>query len=282
MLTRIAARPQLTLSAPVTISGPGVFTGRLVTVTVAPAPLDHGLVFLADGIRIPVAVASLESNPNRSALRDPAHPSSSVQMVEHVLSALHGLGIDNALITVEGGECPLGDGSSLAYVEAILRDGTRTLSAESTVLLVTGQMHFEDGAASLTVGPPTGEGLHIDYRLDYAHPVIGQADVAYDVTPTTYSELIAPARTFVPVEEAERLVAAGIVRSTDDSTCLVVYPDRTNRPLRVPSEFAAHKVLDLIGDLRLCGYPVWATVQGNRSGHGLNQRLATWLAETQV
>ena len=286
MLARIDA-PQLTLGGSFTVRGTGVFTGVGCRITLEPTGADHGLVFLAPDRtgrlhRIPVSASALLTNPNHTTLVSLEDPAVQIHMVEHVLSALHGLWIDNALLTVEGGECPLNDGSARDYLEGLATVGIATLDAPRTILRVDREMEFGEGDATLLLRPPTQEGLSIRYTLDYSatYPQIGRATVVFEpLDPARYTAEIGPARTFIPVDEAERLVAAGVIRSTEDPACLVVYPDWTNHPLRVPHEYAAHKVLDLIGDLRLCGYPVWAEIIGHRSGHGLNHQAARWLGE---
>jgi len=270
---------QTTLGGSFSFSGQGVFTGQRCQATLHPAPINHGLVFESQGIAIPVTPAALRANPNRSSLIAVDHPDIAINMVEHILSALHGLAIDNVLITVEGGECPLNDGSARDLIAGVASVGVMPLSAPRQILVVEGTATFTHGDASLTIGPPITDGLTIDYTLDYAHPMIGTHRVEMTMSPELYATRIGLARTFVPIEEVEQLIAAGIVQSTD-SECLVVWPDRINHPLHQPTEFADHKVLDLIGDLRLCGYPVWGHLVGIRSGHGLNQQAARWLVET--
>lgn len=269
---------QTTLGAAFSFSGRGVFMGQFCQATLHPAPADHGLVFESQGIRIQVTPTALRVNPNRSSLTSAEHPEVAINMVEHILSALHGLGIDNALITIEGGECPLNDGSARDVIAGVAAVGVMPLSAPREVLVIERSHEFTQGDATLRLGPPCTDGLSIDYTLDYAHPMIGRQRVELTVTPELYATRIGLARTFVPIEEVEQLIAAGVVQSTE-SDCLVIWPDRTNHPLHQPTEFADHKVLDLIGDLRLCGYPVWGHVVGVRSGHGLNQQAARWLAE---
>lgn len=274
--------PQQTIGGDVQVAGVGVFTGQPCEVTLAPAPPDHGLIFharQADGTDavIPVSPAALHSNPNRTTLCPPGEPSRGVTMVEHVLSALHGLGIDNAVIAVSGHECPLGDGSARDYLAGIAAVGVVAQDTQRQVLCPVESMTFGSGDTTLTLAPPTQDMLTIDYTLAYDHPLIGQRHVQYQLTPALYRDRIGISRTFIPIAEVEQLIAAGVLRSTE-SDCLVVWPDHTNHPLHHPEEFADHKVLDLIGDLRLCGYPVWAHVTGVRSGHGLNQEAARWLA----
>lgn len=273
---------QQTIGGEVQVAGTGVFTGQACEVTLSPAPPDHGLVFharQADGTVaiIPVSPAALHPNPNRTTLCPPGEPSRGVTMVEHVLSALHGLGIDNAVIAVFGHECPLRDGSARDFLAGIAAVGVVAQDAQRQILCPMESITLGSGDATLTLTPPTQDMLSIDYTLAYDHPLIGQRRVQYQLTPALYRDRIGISRTFIPIAEVEQLIAAGVLRSTE-SDCLVVWPDHTNHPLHHPEEFADHKVLDLIGDLRLCGYPVWADVTGVRSGHGLNQEAARWLA----
>lgn len=283
-MLRLLDAPQRTLGGPVTLEGYGVFTGVPCAVTISPAVPDAGLWITslpyqgaASSTRIEITPASLRPNPNRTSLGN-AGSTAQVTMVEHVLSLLHGMAIDNAHIAIRGGECPLGDGSAQALLEQLDQVGIVEQPGRRQVLEVLGERRWQSGSAVLEVGPPQSEGLTVEYTLDYAHPQIGTRTVHYQVTPALYRELIGPARTFIPIEEAERLAQAGVLQATA-AECLVIYPDRINHPLRHPDELAAHKVLDLIGDLRLCGWPVWGHVRGVRSGHGLNQEAARWLSE---
>ena len=280
------ATPQRTLAAPIELSGEAVFTGGSAKVRVSPADAGFGIrVQSTEHPKVPPTpthAAHLVTHPNHSTLAAPGNPDVTVHMVEHVLSALHGMGIDNALIAVTGGECPLGDGSALPYVEAFLKVGIVAQKAARQAIRLTESKRFEEGGSSLSVEPAPADLLEIEYTLMYDHPVIGRSQIFHRVTPERYAEAIAPARTFIPIEEAERMVKAGLLRSTDATQCLVVYPSGTNHRLRVKNEFAAHKVLDLIGDLRLAGYPVLGRVKAIRSGHALNHRAAQWIAETQI
>ena len=274
-------QPQHTIAASFTVEGEAVFTGGQSAVTLHPADENSGIVFVnADaGCEIPVCPANAVNDPNHSTLALPDHKDAAIHLVEHVLSALHGLAIDNAVVEVKGGECPLLDGSAAEYAGGI---APKEQGAGRRVIELSEKLEFTHNDSSL-VCMPADEGRAVySYDLYYPHPMIGGQQHTAHLTSDEYRETIAPARTFIPIEEAEQLIAAGHLRSTDDARCIVIYPDRYNTPLYHPTEFAAHKILDLVGDLYLCGYPVIGTFVAKRSGHTLNHRVMHRIMELEL
>jgi len=199
--------------------------------------------------------------------------------VEHVMSALAGLGIDCCVVRVDAEELPGLDGSSHAFVEAIDEAGLERLGAPLEPLVVAASCRVGDGTAWVSVEPPRFAGLSIEYELDYGAGPIGRQSLEIQVTADRYREELARARTFISMEEAGRLRAAGLALDVGFGDLLVFDESGpVGNSLRWPDECVRHKVLDLVGDLSLVGRPIHAHVRASRSGHRLNGQMAALLA----
>ena len=194
-----------------------------------------------------------------------------VSTVEHVLAALLGMGVDNALIDVEGPEIPVMDGSAAAFAEAIAKVGLVSQHASRALLVVDRPLAFRDGEAVLVVLP--ADEFRIKFSVDYAPPIGAQfLDVRID--PDLFIREIAPARTFGYLHEVEALLQAGLARGGSLDNALVFAPDGPMTPLRWPNEVVRHKALDLIGDFALLGAWPQLEVISIKSGHRLHARAA--------
>lgn len=272
-------RIQQTIRRAVSVAGTGYWSGRPVRVDFLPAPAGTGVVFLrTDGdapVRIPAAV---EYRIDATARTNLASAGVQVQMVEHALSALAGLGIDCCVVRVDAEEMPGLDGSSLAFVEALAEAGVERLGAPLEPLVVAAVCRVGDDNSWVEASPPRFAGLSIEYELDYGPGPIGRQSFAIRVTPETYRDELAAARTFISLEEAAGLRAAGLALSVSTRDLLVFDAHGpVDNVLRWPDECARHKVLDLVGDLALVGRPVHAHVRARRSGHRLNGSMASLL-----
>ena len=259
-----------TLAREVTLAGHAVRThGGAVALRLAPG--DEGLVFVRDdtGARYRAALEQVVPVPNCTALGADGAPA--VLFVEHVLSALVGLDYTDAEIHVDGAEVPLLDGSALPLVTALADVGRTPLDGELAPLSPTEPVVVGDGARSLALLP--ADAWSADYTLVHPHPLIGEDRLALNAL-DSYATAIAPARTFATVEELAALRDAGLLKGGSEADLLVVHPDRLSSPLRLAHEFAAHKLLDLIGDLALVGAPVVGCLVARRTGHADNQALA--------
>lgn len=272
-------RLKRTLRRPASVRGVGYWSGRENLVEITPAGPDTGVVFvradLADEARVPADVAYRVEASSRTNLSCGA---ARVEMVEHLLSALAGLGIDNCIVRVHGEEMPGLDGSAQAFVEAVDAAGVAELDAPAEPIVVDSVIRVGDAASWIEASPPRFAGLSVEYELDYGTGPIGRQMFAMDVTPDAYRRSLAAARTFLPAEDARQLLASGrgLAATTDD--LLVFGPDGPiGNALRWPDECARHKVLDLVGDLSLVGRPIHAHVRACRSGHRLNGELAARL-----
>lgn len=266
-----------TLATPVTLHGNAVrLHGADVSLVLAPG--DEGFVFVRTdtGQRYPALLEQVVAAPNTTALGRAGRPE--VLFVEHVLSALVGLGYTDAEILVDGPEVPLFDGSALPLVAALAEAGSVELAGGLEPLVVRETLTVERDGRRLTLSP--GDWSLI-YEFSHPHPLIG-ADRCELTSLAEYAREVAPARTFATAEELAALAAAGLIRGGSEANLLVVHPDRLSSPLRLPHEFAAHKALDLIGDLALVGRPVVGRFTASRTGHADNQALAAALLASQT
>lgn len=279
-----SVRPRRTLAAPTeTLAGVGLHSGAATTVRLRPAPHGAGLVFRDGGTGQEIeALAANVSDTSRCTIlgRDGV----TVQTVEHLLSALAGLGVDDALIETSGGEMPSGDGSAAPFTLLIreaggLRDQEGPPVAELTLTrpcLVEG----ENGSSVVALPAPCfGATVVLDYP---GHPWIGTQAVTFDAGQGDYAAQIGPARTFGFLREIGWLQGRGLALGASRENGIALREDGYDTPLRFPDELARHKLLDLIGDLALIGRPLRAQVFAIKPSHALNTRLARRLAEDFV
>lgn len=277
----IGYRHQRTLARVVEVSGAGFVTGVRVLARLRPAPADTGLVFRRTDCPaaplIPARVSAVTDTRRRTTLGPPAR---GVTLVEHLLAALAGLRIDNCEIDLDGPEPPGLDGSATGFVRAIAAAGGVLQVARRPVWGVTAPVVVAAGGATIALHPVPGPGLRVSYHLDYG-PVgpIPRQTFTLDVTPQAFVQEVACCRTFVTEAEAEALRQQGVGRHLTAADLLVFGPrgPLANR-LRFADEPARHKVLDLLGDLALCGFDLAGHVVAYRSGHALNVELARTLA----
>jgi UDP-3-O-[3-hydroxymyristoyl] N-acetylglucosamine deacetylase/3-hydroxyacyl-[acyl-carrier-protein] dehydratase len=272
--------PQRSIASPVSLSGRGLFTGVETTLTFKPAPVGHGIVFsrtdLSRPVRIPALVQHVTKRPRRTAIKSGPD---AVETIEHCMSAVAGLGIDNLEIDVTGAEVPGMDGSCLPFVEALQKAGIVDQPAERQFLTIATPVEVRDGTSTLIAAPPSADEFQIIYDLDYGDiEPIKQQLFAYQLNGNFPTE-IAPARTFVTKAEAEALQARGLGVHLQAGDVLVL---DTNGPIgtqyRFPNECVRHKILDLIGDLYLLGCPIKGKIVAYKSGHSLNHALVRKLS----
>jgi UDP-3-O-acyl N-acetylglucosamine deacetylase len=275
-------RSQYTIRRPVTVVGTGYWSGRDIAVDLEPAPAGCGVVFVRGDRDVPVSIAATVHNRRDMPLRTTLGAGNAeVQMVEHLLSALAGLGVDACIVRVTAEELPGLDGSARGFVDAIDLAGLEDLGRPADPLVVTETVRVEEGGGWIEASPPRQRGLSVEYELDYGPGPIGRQSLALEVTPETYRESLASARTFITLAEAERLRTAGLCPAATMQDLIVFGPDGPiDNCLRWPDECVRHKVLDLVGDLALVGRPLHAHVRASRSGHRLNAALAMRLLDT--
>jgi UDP-3-O-[3-hydroxymyristoyl] N-acetylglucosamine deacetylase len=284
---------QRTLKAAIGCVGVGVHTGQRVNLTFRPAATDHGIVFRRTdlGRDIEGRFDNVCDTRLCTSLADPDMPSARVGTVEHVMASLAGLGIDNAVIEVDGPEVPILDGSAAPYLFLLDCAGVRELDAPRHVVEIrrTVRVTAGDAWAELRpLGPAFRSAqpvLEMDLSIDFAASAIGRQSCSLRLTPESFRYQLASARTFAQAEEVEQLRAAGLARGGSLDNAIVVDGARVLNigGLRMESEFANHKMLDAVGDLALAGNPLHGRFVAHRPGHDLNNRLLKALfAETDA
>jgi UDP-3-O-[3-hydroxymyristoyl] N-acetylglucosamine deacetylase len=261
---------QYTLRDVLEFEGVGLHTGVATRVTIRPQVAGSGLRFrLGEGGPIVPALAEHVVETRRATVIGSGDRT--VSTVEHVLSALFGMGVDNALIEVAGPEIPAMDGGAAVFAQAIEHVGVAGQGAPPHILTVDRAFYYRDGDATLVVLP--AEEFRVKFLVDFAPPV-GTQYFDDTIDPQRYLAEIAPARTFGYLHEIEALLAAGLARGGTLDNALVFAPDGPMTPLRWPNEVVRHKVLDLLGDLALLGARPRCEIISVKSGHRLHA-LAT-------
>ena len=266
---------QTTLREHVAVSGIGVHSGLPVTLTMHPADDDAGIVFqriAADGSverEVRADVRAVTATEFATVLGDAAGPLCST--AEHLLAALRGLGVDNAIIEIDGPEVPIMDGSAAPFVEAIDQAGLTTRALPRRYIEVIKPIRVVKGDAQGEL-LPYSHGFRVEAEIDFDHPLIGHQALALDVEPDSFRREIARARTFGFMKDVSKLWGAGYALGASFDNTLVVTDDRVLNPegLRFADEFVRHKILDAIGDLALAGQPLLAAYRTVRGGHKLN------------
>ena len=256
---------QTTLRDAIAFEGAGLHTGLPARVRVLPAPAGHGLRFRVDGaVEFPARADYVVETVRATVVGVGEHR---VSTVEHLLSALLGCGIDNALIVVDGEEIPVEDGSSKVFADAIDAVGVSTLHEARVRWIPTESRVFRDGDKLLVVAPAST--FRVRMTVDYPHP-IGTQYVESEITPESYRAEIAPNRTFGFLHEVEALFKRGLAQGGTLENAVVFGPEGPLSPLRSPTEPVRHKILDLIGDFALLGAYPQCEVIAIKSGHKLH------------
>jgi UDP-3-O-[3-hydroxymyristoyl] N-acetylglucosamine deacetylase/3-hydroxyacyl-[acyl-carrier-protein] dehydratase len=273
---------QQTIEKPTEVSGRGLFTGEPVLVRFKPAGADSGIVFIRNDStptsRIMAHVSNVTKRARRTSLRNGTQ---SIETVEHCLAALHGLGIDNLEIELNGGELPGGDGSSQCFVDAIREAGIREQTVPRRPLVIRETVRVADNDAELIAVPTDKEELNILYDLDYGESgLLSRQIFALKLSDETFCGEIARARTYLFEEEARQFRAAGLGKHLTYQDIVVIGTHGVvENEFRYPNECVRHKILDLIGDLYLAGRPIHGKILARKSGHALNHELVRKLLE---
>lgn len=264
-----------TLATHVRCRGIGLHTGRPVDLTLKPAAAGTGILFartdLASEVRFPARAEWVVDTRFATTL---GSGEARLATVEHLISALYALGVDNCTVEVSGPELPIMDGSAASFVYLIQQAGLRPQRRMRRRLVIRKPIEVREGNRWVRVVPSRDFKLTVD--IDYPHPAIGRQRLqSLRVSPETFAREIAPARTFGFLRDVQQLQAAGLAVGGSLQNAIVLDDARVlNREgLRFPDEFARHKALDLIGDLALLGLPLQGHVKARRSGHGLHQAV---------
>lgn len=265
-------RLQRTLHREVSFEGIGLHTGKHCSVCMKPAPRDTGVLFMRKD-KDAVIKASLHSVTDTSFATTIGYNGAKIRTVEHILAALAGLGIDNVFIEVNGPEIPILDGSSIGLTELILSNGIAKQSRKRPFIRITHPVALSDGHAEIAVLP--FDGRRITYRIQFHHHLLGEQQLSIDLSEETFVMEIAPARTFGFLKDVEYLKANGFAQggSFDNAIILGDKGILNSTTLRFKDEFVRHKILDLIGDLSLLGFPIHGHIIANKSGHTTNLKF---------
>ena len=268
--TGVVGRRQRTVRESLVIAGQGLHSGLKTGVILHPAGPNTGIVFssLADQSAIPARLENVTETGYNTTLSGNGH---SIRTVEHLLSALHGLGITNLMVKTDD-EVPALDGSAIEYCTQLREAGIRNQRESVEPISVAKTIQVGEGDEFIRIEP--ADHLIIDYTLDYPHP-IGIQHVHFELTSTDdYVDQIAPARTFGFVREFHKMAQMGLASGGRLDNLILVDDEKVvNTTLRFPDEFARHKVLDLIGDLYLLGRPIIGHVTASKTGHSDNLAL---------
>ena len=272
---------QTTLRAQATITGVGVHSGSRVNLTIGPASVDAGLLFVRTGLpggdrEVQATADAVIATEFATVLGDAEGPL--VATVEHALAALRGMGVDNATIEIDGPEAPIMDGSAAAFVAAIDQAGIVSQSAPRRFIQVLKPVQA-------TIGDSFGElrphatGFRAEAEIDFENPVIGRQKYALELSAEGFRREVSRARTFGCMSDVARLWSKGFALGASFENSVVFDEERLLNPegLRYADECARHKVLDAIGDLALAGLPLLGAYRSIRGGHKLNHAVLTAL-----
>jgi len=268
---------QRTLKTSIKTTGVGLHTGARVDLTLRPAAPDTGIVFhrvdLSPAVAIPADARHVGDTRLSSTLKKDG---ASISTVEHVLSAIAGLGIDNLHIDIAGPEIPIMDGSAGPFVFLLQSAGMVEQDAPKKYLRIIAPVEVRDGDKWARFDPFNG--FKLDFTIDFPHPVFGTENrhVVIDFAEHSYVKEVARARTFGFMQDVEAMRAAGLALggSLQNAVVLDEFRVLNAEGLRYDNEFVKHKVLDAIGDLYLLGHPMIGQYTAYKSGHGLNNQLA--------
>ena len=282
MTRGMQAGRQTTLRDHATVAGIGVHSGSPVTLTLHPAEANTGIVFLrcgTDGQRdreLTANYRSVTATEFATVLGDQSGPA--VSTTEHVLAALHGLGVDNAIVEVDGPEVPIMDGSAAAFVAAIDQAGIVTVPAARRYIQVLKPVRVTKNGCYGELRPHS-RGLRVETEIEFDHPLIGRQTFAIDVEPGVFRRELARARTFGFMRDVAKLWSAGYALGASFENTVVVAENRVLNPegVRFSDEFVRHKAVDAIGDLALAGAPLIGAYHSVRGGHKLNHAVLSAL-----
>ncbi|MEI6437909.1 MAG: UDP-3-O-acyl-N-acetylglucosamine deacetylase [Candidatus Omnitrophota bacterium] len=272
---------QRTIAQEVKVSGAGLHTGHVVNVVFRPAQADEGIIFKRSDLpgspavrlgSMSVIIGGVSGRYSAVKIGE-----GQIYTIEHMMSALAGLGIDNIIIDMDGDEAPGLDGSAIEYIKAFKSAGVVDLEADKKYFEIKEPICVSKDGASVMIVP--ADDFKVSYALEYAHPML-RASVTFALTPENFEKEIGLCRTFCLKDEADALKAKGFGQGATYDNTLVFGPEGVvKNALRFPDEPARHKLMDCIGDLYLLGVPLKGHVFAFKSGHNLNRDLLKKIAE---
>jgi len=273
---------QKTIATTISISGIGLHTGRKATVTLRPAQENTGYLFVSKDAEPPVEILAIFDKVVDTVLATTiGRDGFKINTVEHLIAAFRGMDIDNVIVEVEGGEVPIMDGSAAPFVYMIRKAGIVEQERLRKYIIVNKTVTFEEDDKFIRISP--FQGFEIEFTIDFPHPAIGRQTLEFSFSPENFEREVARARTFGFYKEVEFLKSKGLALGGSLENAVVVGNDGiiNQEGLRMKDEFVRHKVLDLIGDIALLGYPVLGKIEAYKSGHNLNNKLCRELFENR-
>jgi UDP-3-O-[3-hydroxymyristoyl] N-acetylglucosamine deacetylase len=267
---------QHTVRSPALFAGVGVHTGAYTRVSVRPAAVNSGIVFVRTDVQnrnnhVPATGEAVCKTQLGTVIGNDAGVT--VATIEHLMAAFAMLGVDNAMVEVDGPEMPIMDGSSLPFVRILDRAGLREQEAPRRYIEILDTVEVVDGDKRATLRP--ADGFEIAFEIQFDTAAIGRQAVDLVMDEQAFRDELADCRTFGFLREVEALRAMGLARGGSMDNCVVLDGDRVLNPegLRRPDEFVRHKALDAIGDLYVLGGPLLGRFEGVLAGHGLNNAV---------
>ncbi|MDH4227508.1 MAG: UDP-3-O-acyl-N-acetylglucosamine deacetylase [Deltaproteobacteria bacterium] len=277
---------QHTIANSIEFTGVGVHTGALSHVRVLPSDTE-GIVFKrVDLPESPFIKADYTNILKTDYATTIGIGNATISTIEHMLAAFYATGVDNAIVEVNAPEVPVLDGSSADIVKAIERVGLRRLNAKRRFIRIKKAIRIDDGDRFVCILPfrkrEADELLTIEYTMDFNHRSLDRQTCYLNLTKESFKAEVMEARTFGFLKDVEMLRKHGLARGGTLDNAVVIDENliMNDGGLRYPDEFVRHKVLDLVGDISLAGYPLIGRVKAYKSGHGLNAKLATAIAAT--
>ncbi|MEH6694593.1 MAG: UDP-3-O-acyl-N-acetylglucosamine deacetylase [Hyphomonas sp.] len=276
---------QQTIERPAMCAGIGVHSGEKARLVLKPAPVGTGVVFR----RTDLDASDISINAHADAVSDTRLGTTltneagvSVAVVEHLMAALAGLGIDNLIIDIDGPEVPIMDGSSAVFCELLLQAGLKKQSAARRRIRILERIEIIDGPKRATLSPSDDSILTLRARIEYDDSVIGIQQMALRLAPGMFARDLAFARTYGFARDVEMLRANGLARGGSLDNAVVLDDGAVMNPegLRAEDEFVRHKMLDAVGDLMLAGAPIAGSYDAVQPGHALNNALVRKLLST--
>src|SRR6201995_1095223 len=272
---------QTTLRSQATVTGVGVHSGLPVSLTIGPASIDAGFIFVRTGLEgsdreVQAIADQVIATDFATVLGDRSGPL--VSTAEHVLAALRGMGVDNAIIEIDGPEVPIMDGSAAAFVAAIDQSGIINQPAQRRFIQVLKPISVKIGDSFGEIRP-YANGFRAEVEIDFTNPVIGQQSYGFDVSPERFRREVGRARTFGLMGDVAKLWSAGYALGASFENTVVFDEERlvNTEGLRYADECVRHKVLDVVGDLALAGLPLLGAYRSVRGGHKVNHAVLTAL-----
>jgi UDP-3-O-[3-hydroxymyristoyl] N-acetylglucosamine deacetylase len=265
---------QKTIDGTIEFSGMALHTGKETSVRIIPGDPDSGYRFrLPDKEGNPEVEATVQNIRDTLLATSLGFNGASVKTVEHLLSALAGSGVDNAVIEVMGDEVPILDGSAAPFVRGVEMVGLVEQGVPKKMLRILGTIEAEENGSRASLEPSGG--FCVSFVIDFDHPVVGRQELDFRYSPEAFGKEIAYARTFGFLKDVQMMVDRGLALGGSPENAIVIGDERilNQGGLRSPDEFVRHKILDTIGDLSLLGIPIIGTYKGFKAGHRINRLL---------